>query len=289
MDEYSWNETREVAGKIKMNEEIGKTEYVNQGCLLRIDNVLRPGAFENFRKIMDVVNKQEITSIIDVTPKWHGISDHNPEYVLYIKDQLAKGHALALHGIEHRCRILPEAKHQISWLPSEDEFHCKDYHAIHGEDIPIDTQRQWLREGNETLYDLFEQRTNLLMPPAHAYNSNTLKAMKLEGFKGIADYGRWDAYPFPQDEVVVFPFDFEDYMKNTKEDGSNKEAMMEMFRRYFNAAINQKGYYGTFVHCDFSNDGTASKERLQMLDEMICYVKEQGHEFVDPQVFLNKT
>lgn len=259
----------------------------NLGCILRVDNVLRPGTFNNFKKIMRVINSNDITSVINVTPKWHGENSHNPQYVINLKEQFSRGHVLALHGVEHRCRILPDSEHTVSWLPSEDEFDCKDYHRIHGKDIPVDIQRDWLREGNELFYSLFNQKTDLLMPPAHAYNNNTLKAMVAEKFKGISDYGRWDAGPYIKEKITVFPFDFEDYMKNTHEDGSNEKAMMEMFQKYFTAAINQKGYYGTFIHCDFSNDGSATDPRLNFLDNMIKYVKKQKFNFIDPHELLN--
>jgi peptidoglycan/xylan/chitin deacetylase (PgdA/CDA1 family) len=254
--------------------------------MLRVDNVLRPGTYNGFAKIMEVVNNNNIICVIDVTPKWHGESNHDPEYINFIKEQLDRGHILALHGVEHRCRILPEAEHKLSWLPSEDEFDCKDYHAIHGEDIPVETQKEWLREGNELLRKLFGQTTNLLMPPAHAFNQNTLQAMREEGFHGISDYGRWDAGPYIKDGITVFPFDFEDYMKNTREDGKNMDAMLEMFKKYFNAATKQKGYYATFVHCDFSGDGEASQSRLDMLDNMIKYSKSKGFSFVSPNSLL---
>ena len=260
----------------------------NLGCILRVDNVLRPGTHNNFRSMMEVVNRQKAICVIDVTPRWHGEENSNKEYISFIKEQLEKGHVLALHGVEHKCRVLSEKDHQVSWLPSEDEFDCKDYHRIHGKDIPVNIQRGWLREGNDYLQKMFGQKADLLMAPAHAYNNNTLEAMKKEGFVAIADYGRWDACPYNKEGVTTFPFDFEDYMKNTKPDGSNKDAMMEMFRRYFDASINQQGYYATFIHCDFSNDGSATEERLKFLDEMISYVHNQGHKFVDPHKMLIK-
>ena len=138
------------------------------------------------------------------------------------------------------------------------------------------------------LQKLFGQKTDLLMAPAHAYNNNTLEAMKKEGVVAIADYGRWDACPYPKNGVTVLPFDFEDYMKNTRPDGSNKDAMMEMFQRYFNASINQQGYYATFIHCDFSNDGSVTEARLEMLSNMIDYVHSKDRIFVDPHSIINK-
>ena len=259
---------------------------MKKGCVLRIDNILRPGTYKNFKQIMDVINSNHAKAVIDVTPRWHGSEQHNKKYVSSIKKELDRGHSLALHGIEHRCRILEEKDHQLSWLPSEDEFDCKDYHRIHGHDIPVEIQKKWLREGNDLLYSVFEKTTDLLMPPAHAYNNNTLKAMITEGFKGISDYGRWDACPYQKEGITIFPFDFEDYMKNTREDGANKEAMKEMFTRYFTASVKQQGYYATFIHVDFSGDGFASQERLNMLNWMIGHVKSQGHNFIDPHDLL---
>ena len=167
-------------------------------------------------------------------------------------------------------------------------YQNEDYHRTHKSDIPVNVQREWLKEGNQLLHELFGRKTKLLFPPAHAYNNNTLRAMKEEGFRGISDYGRWDAGPYVKEGITVFPFDFEDYMKNTNEDGSNKEAMSEMFKKYFQASIRQKGFYATFVHCDFSNEGNASPARLEMLNEMIKYVHEEGHEFVSPNNYLER-
>jgi peptidoglycan/xylan/chitin deacetylase (PgdA/CDA1 family) len=256
------------------------------GAILRVDNVLRPETLDGFKAIMEVINANRIISVIDVTPQWHGTTDHDQHYVQFVKDQLELGHILALHGVEHRCRILSEEDHQISWKPTEDEFDCKDYRRIHGEDIPVDLQREWLREGNNLLYQLFNQRTDLLMPPAHAFNANTMRAMELEGFKGISDYGRWDVCPYPKGNVTVFPFDFEDYMKNTRPDGSNQDAMLEMFGRYFGNSTRQQEYYATFIHCDFSGDGTATEARLDTLDKMIKQIKTTGLDFVDPHDYI---
>ena len=258
-----------------------------KGVLLRVDNVLRPGTYTNFSAMMDVINNNNAKAIIDVTPKWHGTLEHDLNYINRIKEELSKGHILALHGVEHRCRALPEEEHQVSWMPTEDEFDCKDYHHIHGSDIPIETQQTWLREGNQLLQTLLGQKTKLLFPPAHAYNNNTLTAMAAEGFRGISDYGRWDAIPYQKEDITVFPFDFEDYMKNTNEDGSNMQAMFDMFKKYFKASIKQQGFYATFTHVDFSNEGDASPARLEMLDDMIKYVHAEGHEFVDPNNSLN--
>tara|TARA_Y100000310_G_scaffold324914_1_gene387506 strand:+ start:17592 stop:18374 length:783 start_codon:yes stop_codon:yes gene_type:complete len=259
-----------------------------KGCLLRVDNVLRPGTYTNFKSMMEVINDNKAKAIIDVTPKWHGTLKYDVDYIYNIKEELDKGHVLALHGVEHRCRVLNDIDHTVSWLPSEDEFDCKDYHRVHGKDIPVDIQRSWLEEGNQLLLTLFGQKSKLLFPPAHAYNSNTLTAMREEGFLGISDYGRWDAGPYIKEGITVFPFDFEDYMKNTNEDGNNQDAMLEMFKKYFQASIKQKGFYATFVHCDFSNEGDASPARLKMLDQMIKYVHKEGHKFVDPYDYLEK-
>ncbi|MBT3407027.1 DUF2334 domain-containing protein [Candidatus Woesearchaeota archaeon] len=258
----------------------------NLGIVLRVDNVLKPGTYENFKAMMDVINSKGATAVIDVTPKWHGTTDHDPEYVAVIKNQLDKGHVLALHGVEHRCRILQEHEHKVSWLPSEDEFDCKDYHRIHGTDIPIEIQREWLREGNQLLEKILGQRTDLLMPPAHAFNSNTLAAMKEEGFVATSDYGRWDARPYQKDGIWVLPFDFEDYMKNTDEDGGNAEAIFKMYTKYFEASVRQQGFYAMFTHCDFSGEGNASPERLKILDRMITYAQDKDHRFIDPREIL---
>ena len=56
----------------------------NLGCILRVDNVLRPGTFNNFKKIMRVINSNEITSVINVTPKWHGENNHNLHHSFFI-------------------------------------------------------------------------------------------------------------------------------------------------------------------------------------------------------------
>jgi hypothetical protein len=62
--------------------------------------------------------------------------------------------------------------------------------------------------------------------------------------------------------------------------------MFDMFKKYFQSSIKQKGFYATFTHVDFSNEGEASPARLEMLGDMIKYVHQEGHEFVDPNIFL---
>lgn len=256
--------------------------------LLRIDNVLRQGTHENLQQIMQVINRQGIKVILNVTPRWKGHSEHNPKHVEFVREQLSRGHYLALHGVEHRCRVLPEEEHTCSWRPTSDEFHCRDYKRIYGKDIPVAIQEVWLKEANRLLEKLLGRKTNLLFPPAHAFNNNTLIAMTNTRFKGICDYGRWTPSPYPEgpgNKVTVFPFDFEDYMKNCAPDGSNAGAMLGMFKKYFDAMVGQDGFYATFIHCDFSGEGEATTARLEFLDNMITYMKDRG-EFVDPQTRL---
>jgi peptidoglycan/xylan/chitin deacetylase (PgdA/CDA1 family) len=232
--------------------------------------------------MMEIVNKVGATCIIDVTPRWHGKTCQDAEYIEFIKRELDKGHSLALHGVEHRCRILQEEEHIVSWKPTEDEFDCKDYHLKYGTDIPTHIQAEWMNEGLALLEELFGKKTISLMPPAHAFNTNTLHAMNEVGLKIISDYGRWDCGPYLKENIIVLPFDFEDYMKNTTEDGSNAQAIFDMFVKYFKASSSKKGYYATFLHCDFSGEGDASQERLNFLEKMLTYIKEHST-FVTPE------
>ena len=84
----------------------------------------------------------------------------------------------------------------------------------------------------------------------------------------------------------MLPFDFEDYMKNTNEDGSNKKAMLDMFKRYYNNCAKQKGYFAFFIHCDFSGEGNATEARLGILKEMIEHILKDNNKFIDPHEFL---
>ena len=223
----------------------------------RVDNVnFSDCPPEKLAAVVDLVEERGGVATLGVTPGWHG--KENTQDAAAVKKMLGR-HALALHGVTHECRKLPAGEHEIMLAPSH-EFNCVDYGEITAEE-----QRGWLREGKEGLKELLGAGTSIFVPPQHAVNSNTITALKAEGFKAVSLAGKWRAKPYVTGGLAVLPTFGLDILREVRAE-RDRESFLRHFKHYFDE-LHARGYYGFFVHPE-----NASEASLPALAEFLDYV-----------------
>ncbi|MBD3156169.1 MAG: DUF2334 domain-containing protein [Candidatus Aenigmarchaeota archaeon] len=262
-------------------------------AILRIDNIhssddIEPGCMGRLSQLMEVINQYNIPVLLGVTPHFGRLySDQTSPPIRegfdYVKELLSEGHGIALHGVTHRCRVLPEDKHSIERsVPSCHEYRCRDYEERYGRPIPIDLQSEWLAEGNTLLGSLVGQETDVLMPPAHYYGPTTLEAMRRTGFRYIANYDRQKNRPHQENGIWVIGAHLEDYPRLASL--SNTNAAVEIFRYFLGTSGD---FIQLFLHTRYGADRIPNSS-LDMIDIMLRDLNAEGREFILPLYIPNK-
>lgn len=96
-----------------------------------------------------------------------------PDFWQYIKDLQDKGYTVAMHGYLHK---YDSATHGIVNVTPRSEFAGHSY----------EEQLEKIKQGKAVLeqHGIF---TDIFFAPAHSYDENTLKALRVNGFKYVSD------------------------------------------------------------------------------------------------------
>ncbi len=163
---------------------------------VRLDDITPDMDWKKFLAFKELLDNHCIRPLIGVVPenKDSNLCCDAPrsDFWHYIKDLQKQGWVIAMHGYRH---VYDSNRGGMFPLNNFAEF------AGH----PLKVQEEKIREGKR----LFAQKgleTDMFMAPAHAYDRNTLKALKENGFTRITDgFGN---RPYYWEGMVFYPISF---------------------------------------------------------------------------------
>lgn len=162
---------------------------------IRIDDVTPDMDWEKFLAFKEILDEYGIKPLIGVVPDNQDENLHRAkpagDFWEYVKELQESGWCVAMHGYQH---IYSTKKGGLFPLNHFSEFAGLSY----------EKQFQMLKSGQEILNRNGIQ-TDIFMAPAHAYDKNTLRALRELGFTKITDgFGKspyfWQGlnfYPIP--------------------------------------------------------------------------------------------
>jgi Predicted deacetylase len=151
------------------------------------------GKFEQFRALLDEYGIQPLIGV--VPDNLDGNLNRGREeagFWEYVKGLKEAGWVVALHGYQH---IYTEKKGGM--------FPLNDFSEFAG--VPYVRQREMLEKGKAIL-ESHGIVTDFFMAPAHAYDGNTLRALKDTGFQRVTDgFGK---RPYLWKGLMFYPISF---------------------------------------------------------------------------------
>lgn len=145
--------------------------------LVRFDDICPTMNFVEFKKAMELMDKNGVKPLIGVIPDckdpYLQIEPDHSEFWDFIKMLQNKGYQVAMHGYQH---VFDIHQHGIVEKRMESEFAGHTY----------DEQYQKIRKGKEILLS-HGISTDIFFAPAHSYDKNTLKVLSDLGFKYLSD------------------------------------------------------------------------------------------------------
>jgi predicted deacetylase len=145
--------------------------------LIRFDDICPTMDFSLWSEVLDTLSQYNIKPLIGVIPKCQdedlNLTTYNKNFWDHIIDLQSKGFGIAMHGYTH---VFDSKSVGIVCNGNKSEF------AGH----PLEVQVEKIKNGKKILNDkgIF---VDTFFAPAHSYDDNTLKALKINGFKYISD------------------------------------------------------------------------------------------------------
>gem|GEM_PF-3516959 len=259
--------------------------------IVRIDNVRAidgPSAITGTHQLLDVAESLSIPVVVGITPLWQtdrtktATTDPRAEGYDTIRERIRRHHAVALHGLIHKCILLLDEDHSIERTPTIHEFSCRDLIARTGHDIPITVQAEWLERGQRLLHDVVGVTAcDILVPPAHCFGDNTLNAMAEVGMKYVSCYDRWanDAWTGVAERTIL-PSEFEDYARLAIRLGVGYEAVVQLAK----AVIENGGsLLQLFFHAQYNpTDQRIPEAAISATAEILEYAVRKGYAPIVP-------
>lgn len=170
---------------------------------IRMDDITPHMDWSKFERFKELLDQYQIKPLIGVVPdnrddnlefeeeKTGNFSEHG-NFWQYVKQLQEEGWVIAMHGYQH---VYTEKKGGLFPLNHFSEF----------AGISYEKQYQMLEKGKEILRTHGIQ-TDFFMAPAHSYDRNTLKALKMLGFTRMTDgFGK---APYEWQGITFYPISF---------------------------------------------------------------------------------
>lgn len=170
---------------------------------IRMDDITPHMDWSKFERFKELLDQYQIKPLIGVVPdnrddnlefeeeNTGNFSEHG-NFWQYVKQLQEEGWVIAMHGYQH---VYTEKKGGLFPLNHFSEF----------AGISYEKQYQMLEKGKEILKTHGIQ-TDFFMAPAHSYDRNTLKALKMLGFTRMTDgFGK---APYEWQGITFYPISF---------------------------------------------------------------------------------
>lgn len=166
--------------------------------MFRIDDIQPWMNWQNFEKIMDIFSKEKVKVLLGVTPDWKLLGFQGTNFIISkkenyffkkIKEYQLQGHSIAIHGLEHTILTKNKGKYGLN-----------NYSEFAG--LPFVVQLKKIKKGKKILLKQ-QLQTNWFFAPAHAFDNNTLKAIKRTKIKYVSD-GLF-LFPEKKGDITLFP------------------------------------------------------------------------------------
>ena len=163
---------------------------------IRLDDITPGMDWKKFLEFKGLLDRYGIKPLIGVVPDNQdpmlSVGEKREDFWEYINSLKEQGWVIAMHGCTH-----------IYNSKSGGMFPLNDFAEFAGNSLEI--QREKIKRGKS----LLEEKgivTDFFMAPAHAYDENTLLALKENGFTKITDgFGK---YPYSWKEIIFYPISF---------------------------------------------------------------------------------
>lgn len=185
----------------------GKVGYHMRKIAIRIDDVTEDMDWEKFHRFEALLEKYGIRPLIGVIPANRdqslAVGEKKKNYADWLKEKQRQGWMIAMHGYDH---IYTTKKGGMFPLNHFSEFAGLDFA----------TQVYKLREGVKAMRAM-NLRTEIFMAPAHSFDRNTVKALKMCGFRYITD--GFGSGPYERGGMIYLPIAVQKSKELKKKDG----------------------------------------------------------------------
>jgi predicted deacetylase len=160
---------------------------------IRMDDITPDMDWKKFLRFKDLLDAHGISPLIGVVPdnrdkKLH-IDEVRKDFWEYVKDLQRQGWVIAMHGYNH---LYTTREAGLFPIGNKSEF----------AGLPLGRQQEMIRKGRQIL-EFRDIYTDIFMAPSHSFDSNTLKALKSNGFRIITD--GFGTAPYRERDMVFYP------------------------------------------------------------------------------------
>ena len=160
---------------------------------IRMDDITPDMDFEKFHRVKKMLDTYQVKPLIGVVPFNRDPNlMHNPvieDFSEFLKGLQQEGFEIALHGCYH---LYTTKKKGLFPLNNFSEYAGVSY----------EEQNRMIYKGMKQMKE-WGIGTDIFMAPAHTFDRNTLKALKMNGFKAVTDgFGK---APYIRDELLFYP------------------------------------------------------------------------------------
>lgn len=163
---------------------------------VRIDDITPDMDWEKFRRLEKILDENDIAPLLGIVPDNQDPNLKRGELLSDFQSQIElwkeKNWSFSMHGWNH---IYTTKKGGLFPLNSFSEY----------AGVPLSQQRKMIRQGKERLSEMGIY-TDIFMAPGHSFDSNTLVALKEEGFHYITD--GFGSFPYSWKELIFLPIAF---------------------------------------------------------------------------------
>lgn len=163
---------------------------------VRLDDITPDMDWKKFLAFKELLDSVQIKPLIGVVPENRDshlcCGESRGDFWHYVKELQRQGWVIAMHGYRH-----------IYDSSSGGMFPLNHFSEFAGHSLQV--QRDRIREGRK-IFNEKGLETDIFMPPAHAYDKNTLTALKENGFQRLTDgFGN---QPYCWEGVTFYPISF---------------------------------------------------------------------------------
>ena len=160
---------------------------------IRMDDTTPDMDWGKFLRFKDILDKHGIKPLIGVVPDNRdfklALNPVRADFWSYVKELQDSGWTVAMHGLNH---LYTTKEAGLFPIGGKSEF----------AGLPYEKQEEMVRAGKQILQDKGIS-TDIFMAPSHSFDSNTLKALKKNGFTTITD--GFGTEPFKSHGMVFYP------------------------------------------------------------------------------------
>lgn len=163
---------------------------------VRLDDITPGMDWKKFLEFKEILDRYGIKPLIGVVPdnkdSMLSVEEERKDFFEYVKGLQEEGWVIAMHGCTH-----------IYDSKSGGMFPLNNFAEFAGNSLEV--QRKKIADGKAVLAEK-GITTDFFMAPAHAYDKNTLEALKEHGFTRITDgFGK---FPYTFHGLTFYPISF---------------------------------------------------------------------------------